>query len=426
MSLYRRSSAGPWWYRFTVGAREYRASTGTGDRRLAQEAERRARAEVETATAGNRGGGAVDLAQLAEWDAARTAAKGSSAAWVVEIARAWATLGRILDARTIVDRLRYQDLERYVATRRAEGARGQTIRRELQAIPRGVKLARKRRRAVGPIPDLPEVSDDAPCEGRTGKLIPFDVLIAWIDELSPEACDEAFVVFLTGLRDGEVKRLTWRWVEQAPPKLVAQGIPWVVRATPAGTKKKRERILGLPQEAYETLERRAKLLGEDGPLFSACHRTAYENAAARIGWPKPITLRDLRHTHATVTTEETGDVLITQAALGHRDLKTTQRYVTARAGRGALAAGAVSRALISAQHPRHSEEAADEDPHGEGTPGRDRTGDLQFRKLSDPLLVHILACQACLSRAVESMRAQGCAHEGRHTDSAQRTNSGAA
>lgn len=43
--------------------------------------------------------------------------------------------------------------------------------------------------------------------------------------------------------------------------------------------------------------------------------------------PRDVTLHQLRHRFATLTHQETGDVRLVQALLGHASLATTQRYI---------------------------------------------------------------------------------------------------
>ncbi|MGC0249826.1 tyrosine-type recombinase/integrase [Pseudactinotalea sp. Z1748] len=43
--------------------------------------------------------------------------------------------------------------------------------------------------------------------------------------------------------------------------------------------------------------------------------------------PRDVTLHQLRHRFATLTHQETGDVRLVQALLGHSSLATTQRYI---------------------------------------------------------------------------------------------------
>jgi integrase len=60
---------------------------------------------------------------------------------------------------------------------------------------------------------------------------------------------------------------------------------------------------------------------------------------------QPITLRDLRHCYATYSAQGTGDAAATQAALGHTELATTQRYLTATLSRTAGESVAVANAM---------------------------------------------------------------------------------
>jgi integrase len=340
MSLYRRSNTGPWWYRFEVCGVEHRASTGTGNRREAEETERRARAALEAnIVPGARG--RVDLAQLSAWDLERATSRGTTEAARDTLERQWLTLGRILGAFTDAARVRYGDLERFVGERRAEGARGQTISRELQTLRRGLNLARKRGKVARVPADWPEVRADAPSEKR-GHLIPLDVLDNWLAALPLDAREEADVVLLTGIRAEEVRRLEWSWVEPAP-----EGAPLthVLRLPASGTKNRKERIVGLPDAAFDILKRRAEL-APTGPIFwEQQHVAARRGASKRIKWPRTITLRDLRHTHASLAAQATGDPEACRIALGHSDVATTQRYLSATVSRSAAAAAAVSTSL---------------------------------------------------------------------------------
>ena len=76
------------------------------------------------------------------------------------------------------------------------------------------------------------------------------------------------------------------------------------------------------------------------PVFaSADHRKSYATAVRRIGYGQPITLRDLRHTHATLALMGTGDATAVQSIMGHGDLATTQQYLSSTQDRiGAVAA----------------------------------------------------------------------------------------
>ncbi len=318
MPLYRRSPTGPWWYRFKVDGSEYRGSTGTRDRREAQSIERRARADAD-ATPRATGGGIVDLAQLGEWDVERSAGRNSSKAWRSSLERQWAHLVLVLGARTSATSITKADLARYVQTRN-DAVCGETIARELQTLKRGMQIAIDARKLARMPSGWPEVARVSSGRG-SGRYVPPEVLRPWLATLAPSARDEAIVVLLTAIRDGEVKRLEWSWVESSPTG------GYLLRIPAPRAKAKKGRAVGLPEAAYAVLERLGTAL-PTGPLFFREHKTARRLAAKRVGWPRSISLRDLRHTHGTIAAAHGGDLRSLQMALGHADLETTERYVT--------------------------------------------------------------------------------------------------
>jgi integrase len=105
-------------------------------------------------------------------------------------------------------------------------------------------------------------------------------------------------------------------------------------------------VVGVTSEAYAILKRRC---ASGGRAFAhsdhRTHRTARNLAAKRAGWPTGITLRDLRHTHATLAAHATGDAKAVQSALGHSDLRTTERYLSSTINRTTATAAAVAEVL---------------------------------------------------------------------------------
>lgn len=391
MSIYRRSPTGPWWYLFKVAGVRYRASTGTGDRREAQAIERRARAEIEALAPRGDSGGIVDLAQVAEWDVTRSRARGSSVEWCEALLRQWADLCEVLDARTPITKVTTDAIEKYVLERRDQVS-GETIARHLQTLRRGLEVARKKGKLARLPSGWPEVARQSTGRGK-GRLIPTAVLVAWLSELQGDAYDEAFVVVLTGLRAWEIRRLEWAWVERAPD---GAPTPWQIRLPAPGTKGRRERLVGLPIEGFEVLERRAHARPK-GPLFEGDHKTARRLAATRVKWPRGISLRDLRHTHASLAVLGT-DPRSVQAALGHGRLETTERYLTAT--RASAASACVSKAIRghsggATPRPRCSKPEV----HGKRATGLEpATLSLGSWVISDERQVYV--CTECLSSAL--------------------------
>jgi integrase/recombinase XerC len=100
-------------------------------------------------------------------------------------------------------------------------------------------------------------------------------------------------------------------------------------------KHNREQRVILPRDVVKLLRRHLK---ETGVTTGAVFRTSRGRLSARqaqyrfhslielAGIARPLTVHSLRHTFATRLRERTGDLRIVQAALGHRQLSTTEVY----------------------------------------------------------------------------------------------------
>jgi integrase/recombinase XerC len=100
-------------------------------------------------------------------------------------------------------------------------------------------------------------------------------------------------------------------------------------------KHNREQRVVLPRDVVNLLRRHLK---ETGVTTGAVFRTSRGRLSARqaqyrfhalielAGIARPLTVHSLRHSFATRLRERTGDLRIVQAALGHRQLSTTEVY----------------------------------------------------------------------------------------------------
>lgn len=355
MPLYRNPrSPDVWWCRFWIRGREFRRSTGEANRRAALAAERRIRAEAEQRAPDRPEPGAVSIALLAGLDLQRAEAERVSDYQKHALCYLWdrlrAGLGNDRDART----LSATTLREYVANRRAEVTR-QTIRREIQALRRALTLAEQhhllKTQPIRPV-DWPVLRSDPQSDKQAGKYHPPAVLRAWLDALDDDGRDLASFVLLTGLRRLEAERLVAGWVEQAPPGAeLPAGVVAVLRIPASSTKGRKARTVALTAEALAIIKRRTR---GDAPVFgSTLHRTTFEGARRRIGYAKSITLRDLRHTHATLGVR--ASLAGTRDALGHGKLSVTDRYVSAPLEQVAAVAAAVSLAMAGTPEPAHHE-----------------------------------------------------------------------
>ena len=362
--LYRKPGSSFWWVRFWVEGQEYRRSTRCTDFAAASVEGRRLQVEVEEevgASGRGRRPGGMRLLDLGGMDAGRSVDAGHHPRHRAALDYRWGAIYRVLGRDTSPAEVSDDDLDRYVATRRQEGTRGQTIRREIQALRRGYQLARRKGHRYRE-PNWPEIRSDARDDRRRGHLRPIGDIRAVLSKLGPDARDRLTVALLTGLRDGELHRLRYEWVERLPE---SAHVPAVLRLPEDATKDREERAVPLPAEALAILERRWRQEQQkarkdernpDPRLFPIeSHKRALATASKGAGLSYRLTLRDLRHTYSTLAAAESGDLTAVRDLLGHSDLRTTSIYQSSTLDRLARASAAVAAAVSApAQSDRHS------------------------------------------------------------------------
>ena len=360
ITLFRRSKAGAFYYDFRHGGDRHIKSTGSRSREEAQDVALEAYRAARTAAGRPGRGEGHDLAELAALDLKRAAAKGVTRSQRVSVEACWEHLCRVLGADLDPETLNYDIIEGYIALRRTEGARGQSIRKEVQALKRGERIAVRKNWVDRPLLEWPEITSDPEGEKR-GKLHEADVLKRWLEEIaeiprSGMAVYQAETALRTGLRAAELRRLSRGWVEIAPQEVQA---PALLRVPAWAAKTRKERVVGLTGEALRVLEQAWDVLRADNPdanrttpLFPGQHKRAFDRARKEIHYTDTITLRDLRHCYATWAARGTGDAAAAQAALGHADLRTTQRYLSSTLERVVGAASAVSETLAGRSNGR--------------------------------------------------------------------------
>lgn len=144
----------------------------------------------------------------------------------------------------------------------------------------------------------------------------------------PVIADAIRLIALTGARRGEIIGLLWRHVDLAKGLLV---LPPDRHKT--GGKTGETRVIGLPALAVDLL-RRQSLGGPDDPVFPPLpgHAKLYldetwRKARVAAGLPEGIGLHGLRHTFASYMAMQGAQAAEIMAALGHKDMSTSQRYV---------------------------------------------------------------------------------------------------
>lgn len=334
-------------------------STGERDAKEAETKALRIRAEILEAPPPPRGeeqkrNRGVTLERMAAHDLVEHKNRGVTEAHRKALESKWNVILSVADPETPVADIDYDWLRSFEGMRRAgektldaqgnevwlrKPVKGQTLVREFQAIRRALVIA-KRKGHIAELPDeWPTVRRDSPDERKSGKLRPPSVVAVYLGRLHQDARDEVEVDMLTGLRAAELKRLEPSWIEPAPRGSI---VPAIIRVPRWAAKSRRERVVGCPKRALDIIKRRipaaekeAKKRGGPVRVFSQSdfkkHRArVWRDTAQELGLDPEVnlTLRDLRHTYATLALQSAADPAAVLAALGHKDLGMTQRYLT--------------------------------------------------------------------------------------------------
>jgi len=263
--------------------------------------------------------------------------RGKQAGYIASVRIGWKHLLGHFGGTTPVGDVTYDGIRDYEIARRAEGIRGQSIRRELWQL-RHALASGVRKGWLLTVPAFPPIATDPPHPRRQGRLVPRAILADVLSRLDVDARERFVVASLTGLRSEELVKLSASWLE-------GKGAALVIHVPAAGAKGKKARIVGCPPAAAKILRARAKRAG-DAPLFPiASHRTQVNRACRDAGLAAPIHLRDMRTTYASEGLAATGDVAAVQAALGHQDLRMTQIYQRTTVARAIKTGLAVAAAL---------------------------------------------------------------------------------
>jgi integrase len=341
MGLYRREGSGAWWYRFRLAGKRYQFSTGEHDRSAAAAAAQRRRLEIEAGPVHT--GPESGLANLAALDIERAKAGGASEAQQKTLERdRWSRLIEHFGDIPATEANNFDRVQGYILARRQRGVRGQTIKREVAALRRGMIIAKRRGWIRAVLDEWPPIKTDPPKEAQAGKMHDPDTLRAVVHALPVDVQEGVAFALLTGLRYAELRRVRAEYVERLP---IGSATPALLRLPAASTKTRRPRVIGLSETALQILEIRAARLEETPDSFRSARgrmpadydggqlfpRVNYRNvlvkACTTAGYRRVITMRDLRATFLTLGLLETGgDVRAAMAAGGHTKEATAFKY----------------------------------------------------------------------------------------------------
>jgi integrase len=282
---------------------------------------------------------------LAELHMEHLESRGRTDMRVATVENHWRNLEKHLGAHRDVTTLTPADIERYEGARRKEtfqgdNIRGQTIRRERQALHKGLRLA-KRDGLIARMPfdwdDLDGIESDDPKETQEAKVRELDEIERVIAALSQKARTARYPEMLrfilwTGLRMEEFRRYDATWIKPAPRPI--RGQPKVAA------------MIDVPGDASKTGDARTLPLlagalavaTEWGHMFKGKkfnHALKLASIAAKVS--PVLTPRDLRATYLDLAAKY--DPVAAQKLGGHRNISTTGLYLSASTARAVAAGG---------------------------------------------------------------------------------------
>lgn len=331
----------PWSEQFKFRGKRKRIATGAASLRAAQVEARRKRSEIEQ-EAGPVAASGVSLAVLEELHVQNLKSKGYDKVRIDTVENLWRNNEKHLGEHRDVMTLTASDIEALEGARRTDGARGQTIRRERQALRRGLLLA-KRDGLITRLPfdwdDLDQIESDPPLLEQEGKNRQEAEIKKVLGHLSQKARTAGYVRMLwlirrTGLRLEEFRRCSDAWIRPAPRRSRA------------------DKLLAIPADAAKTSKPRvvplkkadAATVRDLWPKFATKKfNHALKLASIAAGVSPVLTPRDLRATYLT----SIKDPRAAQKLGGHENIATTGLYIDLDERRsieaGARAIGATGR-----------------------------------------------------------------------------------
>ncbi len=253
--IYRRKGSKRYWIQYSVRGHQYRepgGATPAAARKKLRDRLREAGSERFAGPAAER----VTVDQLA--DALLVHMENQRKASTEKIRSHLKPLRAYFAHRAAID-ITTASLERYQRERLDKGKASATVNREVHALRRAFNVAARQTPPLFPkhlVPYFPSLPVDNVRSGFFER--------AEVDALLQHVEDEGIRDFIawafrTGMRKGEIARLTWDMLDRT-------GTPWVLRIPGAITKNRTGRTLGLEGEVKAIIERRLRLRRFNSPL----------------------------------------------------------------------------------------------------------------------------------------------------------------
>ena len=325
--IYRRRGSTRYWIQYSVRGQQYRepgGKTPAAARKKLQQRLREAGTERFTGPSAER----ATVDQLADALLVHMTNQGRASADKI---RSHLKPVRVFFAKRPAMDVTTAALERYQRERLDAGMAPATVNREVHALRRAFNVGARQTPPLFPkylIPYFPSLPVD---NVRTGFFERAEVEALLANVTDDGLRDFIEWGFRTGMRKGEISRLTWDMLERA-------GSPWVLRIPGSITKNRTGRALGLEGTVRAIIERRLRSRRFDCPLIF--HRVskgrasspvddfsrAWRNALKAAGLPEGRLFHDLRRSAVRTLIRAGVDESTAMKVSGHKTRSMLLRY----------------------------------------------------------------------------------------------------
>jgi len=325
--VYKRKGSSRYWIQYSIRGHQYREPGG----KTPAAARKKLRQRLREAGAEHFGGPAaerVTVNQLADALLVHMRNQGRASAGKI---RCHLKPVRVFFADRSAMDVTTAALERYQRERLDAGKAASTVNREVHALRRAFNVAARQTPPLFPrhlVPYFPSLPVDNIRSGFFER--------AEVEALLQHIADDGIRDFIawgfrTGMRKGEIARLTWDMLDRS-------GTPWVLRIPAAITKNRTGRTLGLEGDVRTIIERRLRARRFDCPLIF--HRECkgkpgqaiadfwdvWRNALQAAGLPAGRLFHDLRRSAVRTLIRAGVDETTAMKVSGHKTRSMLLRY----------------------------------------------------------------------------------------------------
>ena len=325
MGLYRRELTKMWWMNFTVNGKNYQRSTGTENKKLAENIMAKVKTQIVEGTWFD-----IDEAKQHTFDELMEKYLNEHSR-VNKAQRSYMNdkiyvghLNRLFTGLTL-DRVTPQLISRYKSMRLSDGKSPQTVKHEMNCLTHAFNLAVREWNWINYNPCLkvqkPKVNNQIMrwlTDDEEKRLL--DASKSYLNGQLPAIITLALN---TGMRQGEILTLKWENIDMFKRAI-----------TIMQSKTNEPKTIPLNDTGFNVLLNKGKVVNMSGYVFTTQNGTRILSPNVQREFWKVVEkakvtnfrFHDLRHTFATRLVQSGVDLYSVAKLLGHKDIKTTQRY----------------------------------------------------------------------------------------------------